>query len=95
MTKAELTKLMDNLIRFYPQTRIDDVGKTVDAWMLVMKDYSYDEAEKAMIELVKSDNRDYAPMPHIGKLVHVIENGRHKYKFRSGRNPQEVQASKR
>jgi len=81
MSKDELKQIMDMLCAYYPNHSFKDMKAVLQAWYEIMKDYTYQEAEKAVVEFTKNDQRDYPTFPHIGRIVALMEKERHKYKF--------------
>lgn len=60
------------LSAFYGQGK-SDPEQMLNAWHLILKDYSCQECEKAVIQFAKSDCRDYATFPAPGVLIKKIE----------------------
>ena len=81
MSKDELKRIMDMLCAYYPNQNFKDMKTVLKAWYTILKDYTYEEAEKAVTSFVSNDQRDYPVFPHIGKIVQLMEKERHKYKF--------------
>lgn len=72
MKKAETVQLLAMLSAYYGQGKAD--AKTMaNAWHILLKDYPYIVAERAVIKYVKSDKRDYASFPPPGAVIAVIE----------------------
>lgn len=72
MKKAETLKLLAMLSAFYGQGKADP-DQMVSSWHLILKDYSYEEAENAIIAFAKTDCREYATFPAPGIIVREIE----------------------
>lgn len=78
MTMQETIKIITMLSAYYGQGKAD--AKTMaNAWHLILKDYDYDLAEKAVIEFAKTDKRDYASFPAPSKIIEQIEKQLAKY----------------
>lgn len=72
MTQTETIKIMAMLSAYYGQGK-SDAQIMAKAWHLILKDYPYTLAEKAVIEYAKNDTRDYAAFPAPGAIVRVIK----------------------
>ena len=77
MKKAETLKLLAMLSAFYGQGKADP-EQMVSSWHMILKDYSYEEAENAIIAFAKMDCREYATFPAPGVLINQIEETRKK-----------------
>lgn len=75
MVKKETVKIMAMLCAFYGQGK-GEPEAMADAWHIVLQEYSYNEACEAVINFAKTDTRDYATFPAVGKIVQEIEKGR-------------------
>jgi len=75
MSKKDTLKILAMLSAFYGQGK-SDPEQMLNAWHLILKDYSYQECEKAVIQFAKSDCRDYATFPAPGVLINQIEETR-------------------
>ena len=72
MNKNETLKILAMLSAYYGQGK-SDAQQMASAWHLILKDYSYQDAERAVISFAKSDKRDYATFPAPGVLINQIE----------------------
>lgn len=73
MTKSETIQIMAMLGAFY------GAGKSnpeimAEGWYLILEPYDFDVAKRAVLAFAKSDTRDYATFPAVGKIVQAIEN---------------------
>lgn len=72
MNKNETVKILAMISAYYGQGKADP-QQMVNAWYVILKDYDYGVAEKAVIEFAKTDSRDYATFPSVGQIVRAIE----------------------
>lgn len=75
MKESETVKIMAMLSAFYGQGK-SDTEIMSRAWHLILKDYDFHEAERAVIEYAKNDIREYASFPTPGSIVAKIEGYR-------------------
>lgn len=73
MTYEETVKIMAMLSAFYGEGR-GTARFMARAWHMVLSEFDYSDAERAVIEFAKNDKREYATFPAPGKLVEVIRN---------------------
>lgn len=71
MTKQETIKIMAMLSAFYAGGK-NDPEQQATAWHLVLQNYSYESASKAILRFAENDVRDYATFPAVGKIVAEI-----------------------
>ena len=71
MTKEETIKIMTMLGAFYSGGKNDPKQQAI-AWHIVLSEFSYDDAQKGVINFAKNDTRDYATFPTVGKIVAEI-----------------------
>ena len=71
MTYEETIKIMAMLSAFYGEGK-SDARIMANAWHLVLDEFDYRDAEKAVIEFAKNDTRDYASFPAPGRIVEEI-----------------------
>lgn len=72
MTKEETIKVLELLNAFYAGGK-NDPQQQVIAWHLVIGKFEFDDAMEAVLNFAERDNRDYATMPGVGKIVEAIE----------------------
>ena len=72
MTKEETLKIMSMLEAYYGKPKSDS-EMMANAWHLVLQNYDYKTAEKAVVEFAVTDTRDYAVFPTIGKFCEAVE----------------------
>ena len=73
MNKTETLAIMSMLSAFYGQGKSDPQAMS-NAWHLILRDYDYHIAERAVIRFAKNDIREYASFPGVGQIVRAIEN---------------------
>lgn len=78
MTKEETIKTLAMLSAFYGNGKADP-HIMAEAWHLLLKDFDFCDAEKAVLNYAKSDCRDYAAFPPPGKIVELIKHEANKY----------------
>lgn len=72
MTKEECVKIMAMLGAFYSGGK-NDPKVQAQAWSLILAEYPYAIAEKAVLHFAKNDKREYATFPTVGAIVSEIE----------------------
>ena len=72
MKREETIKIMAMLSAFYGQGK-SDASTMASAWHIILRDYDYHLAERAVIEFARTDKRDYATFPSVGQVVSAIE----------------------
>ena len=72
MNKNETLKILAMLSAYYGQGK-SDAKQMASAWHLILKDYSYQDAERAVVEFARNDVRDYATFPTVGVIIREIE----------------------
>lgn len=72
MTKDETIKIMAMLGAFYSGGKNDPKAQA-KAWHLILADYDFGIAQQAVLNFAKSDTRDYATFPTVGKIIAEIE----------------------
>ena len=72
MTKDETIMILAMLSAYYGQGKADP-NQMVSAWHLILREYEYGVAEKAVIEFARTDSRDYASFPSVGQIINAIE----------------------
>lgn len=73
MTQEETVKIMAMLSAYYGQGK-SDAKIMAKAWHLILKDFDYAKAEKAVIDFARNDTRDYAAFPAPGQIVATIRD---------------------
>ena len=73
MTEKETVQVMAMLEGFYGMGK-GNPEIMAAAWHLVLKDYDFGIASKAVIEYAKNDTREYASFPTVGNIVKCIED---------------------
>lgn len=73
MTEKETVQVMAMLEGFYGMGK-GNPEIMAAAWHLVLKDYDFGIASKAVIEYAKKDTREYASFPTVGNIVKCIED---------------------
>lgn len=77
MNSEETLKILALLSAFYGQGK-SDARQMAAGWHAILKDYSYQDAEQAVVEFARNDVRDYATFPAPGVLINQIEETRKK-----------------
>lgn len=73
MTREETKKIIMVMAASYPNYKPLDISMTVDAWQMMLEEYSYNEIALALKAYITSDNSGFAPS--IGQLIeklHII-----------------------
>lgn len=80
MTKEQTIKVLELLNAFYAGGK-NDPQQQVIAWHLILKDYDFQDAMNAVLNYAKTDRREYAQFPTVGRIIEQIEkekSDRHK-----------------
>lgn len=72
MTKEETLQILAMLSAYYGEGK-SDVKTMVKAWHLIIGEFDYIIAERAIVEFAKNDTRDYASFPTPGAIVKAIK----------------------
>lgn len=72
MTKTETIKILTILSAFYGQGK-SDTEIMANAWHVVIGEYEYYIAERAVYNYVRNDTREYASFPSPGNIIDEIE----------------------
>lgn len=75
MNVDETIKVMAMLSAYYGQPK-GDSQQMAKAWHMILRDYDFKDAERAVIEFARNDTRDYNVFPTIGKFVQAVEQMR-------------------
>ena len=67
MTREETKKIIMVIVASYPNWKPMDLSLTVDAWHMMLSDYSYDEIAKSLKIFITTDRSGFAP--NIGQLI--------------------------
>lgn len=73
MTREEIKKIIMVMAASYPNYKPLDISMTVDAWQMMLEEYSYNEIALALKAYITSDSSGFAPS--IGQLIeklHII-----------------------
>jgi len=76
MTKDEVTVFLITINKVYPRWKVDDPKGTINAWSLVLGDYTAEQADRALKDYMKKDITGYAPSAP--QLVAQIEKNKRK-----------------
>ena len=77
MTKQETIVILAMLSAYYGEGK-SDPEQMVAAWYVILKDYDFATAQVAVVNFAKTDYRDYATFPSVGKIVQAIDAERMK-----------------
>ena len=77
MTEKETVQIMAMLEGFYGMGK-GNPEIMAAAWHLVLQDYEFGVASRAVVEYAKNDTREYASFPTVGNIVKCIEHEMHK-----------------
>lgn len=78
MTERETAKIIALLREYYRDTVSTTETAKVKAWHLLLRDYSYEAAEKAVIELASFHMSEFMPAP--ARLLEILRRtGAQKY----------------
>lgn len=72
MTKKETIKILAMLSAYFGQGKADP-QEMANAWHLILKDYNYAIAQKAVVEFARNDTREYCTFPPVGSIVRAVE----------------------
>ena len=72
MTKEGTAQILAMLSAYYGEGK-SDVKTMVKAWHLIIGEFDYLIAERAIVEFAKNDTRDYASFPTPGAIVKAIK----------------------
>ena len=72
MTKKETIQIMALLGGFYGKGK-SNPEIMAEAWYLILADYDYEIASRAVLRYAKNDVREYASFPTVGNIVRAIE----------------------
>lgn len=72
MTKEQTIKVLELLNAFYAGGK-NDPQQQVIAWHLILKDYDFQDAMNAVLNYAKTDRREYAQFPTVGRIIEQIE----------------------
>lgn len=72
MTKEGTAQILAMLSAYYGEGK-SDVKTMVNAWHLIIGEFDYLIAERAIVEFAKNDTRDYASFPTPGAIVKAIK----------------------
>lgn len=72
MTKDETIKIMAMLGAFYSGGK-NDPRAQANAWHLILADYDFHTAQQAVLNFARTDARDYATFPTVGKIIAEID----------------------
>lgn len=72
MTQEETIKIMAMLGAFYSSGK-NDPQTQAKAWQLVIGEYDYEIAKKAVLNYAKNDVREYASFPAVGVIIAEIK----------------------
>lgn len=73
MTRDETKKLLFLFKALYPNFMNgsdDEKRLTIDAWAAVLRDYPYEQVERAALKFTQSENKGFAPSP--GQVLSLI-----------------------
>lgn len=70
MTRDETKKIIMVLAASYPNWKPNDLSFTVDAWHMMLSDYTYNDVARALKAYITTDTSGFAPS--IGQLVNNI-----------------------
>ena len=71
MTREEVKKIIMVVSSTYPNWHPSDMTLTVDAWTLMLEDFSYNQVAAALKAFVLSDASGFAPS--VGQLVGMMD----------------------
>lgn len=71
MTREETKKIIMVMAASYPNYKPTDISMTVDAWQMMLEEYSYSEIALALKAYITSDNSGFAPS--IGQLIEKLQ----------------------
>lgn len=71
MTREEVKKIIMVMSSTYPNWHPSDMTLTVDAWTLMLEDFSYNQVAAALKAFVLSDASGFAPS--VGQLIGMID----------------------
>lgn len=72
MTVQETIVILAMLSAYYGEGK-SDPEQMVPAWHVILKDYDFATAQIAVVNFAKTDYRDYATFPSVGKIVQAID----------------------
>lgn len=70
MTREETKKIIRIIMATYPNWHPQDISEIIDAWTIMLDDYTYAEISVALKTYVLSDNSGFAPS--VGQLTSKI-----------------------
>ena len=71
MTREETVKIIRIICDCYPNYKPNDLSETVNAWQMMLDEYSYNQVSMALKVYITSDSSGFAP--NIGQLVAKIQ----------------------
>lgn len=70
MTRKETVKIIRIMCDCYPNYKPSDLSETIDAWDMMLEEYSYSQISMALKAYVHSDTSGFAPS--IGQLINKL-----------------------
>lgn len=70
MTRKETVKIIRIMCDCYPNYKPSDLSETIDAWDMMLEEYSYSQISIALKAYVHSDTSGFAPS--IGQLINKL-----------------------
>lgn len=74
MTREETIKLLMIIQATFPNFKVEDKSTTVDAWLMMLKEYNVNDVYLAFKSYCKSENSGFAPS--VSQLINQIEKPR-------------------
>ena len=72
MTQAETAKIIFILKELYPHsTENTTIENRIKAWHMILRDYTYDETQKAVVAFARADSKGF--FPAVGQIIAEIE----------------------
>ena len=84
MDRNEVKKIIQIMCATYPNYHPADLSSTVDAWHLMLEDYSYNQIAIALKAYITSDASGFAPS--VGQLISKLST------ITAGNEPSELEA---
>lgn len=72
MTKEETIKILAMLSAYFGQGKAEPQAMA-SAWHLILKDYDFAIAQRAVVEFARNDTREYCTFPPVGSIVTAIK----------------------
>lgn len=70
MTREEAKKILMAISAAYPNYKPQDFTATVNAWFVMLQDYTYEQISEALRAYILTDTKGFAPV--IGQLVEKV-----------------------